>query len=413
MSVMNSVASTPVNREVVNLPRLLYVGDVPVDASVGGSALIYRLLLDYPTDRLRIWESNIQERKPESRLPGVRYESFISGVPRLLKNRWEHRGRAIMFRFAPAVGRRLARRAQRDQWRPQAILTVAHGMAWLSAFEVARALRVPLHLIVHDEIHYASRIGPENYARFDRAFGEVWRQAASRLCVCPFMADKYTSEFGGQADVLYPSRPRGGPEFDQPPAHVAEHRPQLNFVYAGSIWMRDYARMLGCLSRVLAERGHRLTCFTNLTPESAREHGLNQPHVTINGLIPREELIQRMNREADVLFVPMSFAAEDRPNMEISFPSKMTDCTASGVPLLVQGPDYCSAVRWSKSSPPRAEVIDLDDQKALAAAVARLEDPAHRQRLAVAAIEAGKACFSHESAVGTLTHYLCASAVRG
>ena len=41
------------------LPRLLYLGDVPVEASYHGSALIYRLLQHYPVDRLMIIESNL------------------------------------------------------------------------------------------------------------------------------------------------------------------------------------------------------------------------------------------------------------------------------------------------------------------------------------------------------------------
>ena len=39
------------------LPRLLYVGDVPVEASYHGSALLHRLLVNYPPDRLSVIET--------------------------------------------------------------------------------------------------------------------------------------------------------------------------------------------------------------------------------------------------------------------------------------------------------------------------------------------------------------------
>src|SRR4051812_48302616 len=41
----------------VMLPRLLYVGDVPVEASYHGSALLHRLLSDYPHEKLTVIET--------------------------------------------------------------------------------------------------------------------------------------------------------------------------------------------------------------------------------------------------------------------------------------------------------------------------------------------------------------------
>ena len=60
--------------ETQSLPRLLYIGDVPVEASYHGSALLYRLLEDYPKERLKIVEAGVQLSRPERRLAGVAYE---------------------------------------------------------------------------------------------------------------------------------------------------------------------------------------------------------------------------------------------------------------------------------------------------------------------------------------------------
>ena len=51
------------------LPRLLYLADVPVEASYHGSALMYRLLQRYPADRLRVVEGNLftRHRSPPAR----------------------------------------------------------------------------------------------------------------------------------------------------------------------------------------------------------------------------------------------------------------------------------------------------------------------------------------------------------
>ena len=87
----------------------------------------------------------------------------------------------------------------------------------------------------------------------------------------------------------------------------------------------------------------------------------------------------RFREEVDVLFVPMSFDPTDRPNMETGFPSKLTDYTSVGVPLLIYGPAYCSAVRWAGNNPGVAEVVDDENPKALTEALCRLAaSPAHR-----------------------------------
>ena len=49
----------------LELPRLLYLGDVPVEASYHGSALLYRLLQAYPAERLTIIEAGIVRDEAE------------------------------------------------------------------------------------------------------------------------------------------------------------------------------------------------------------------------------------------------------------------------------------------------------------------------------------------------------------
>jgi hypothetical protein len=103
------------------------------------------------------------------------------------------------------------------------------------------------------------------------------------------------------------------------------------------------------------------------------------------------------------MYVPMSYREQDRPNAEVSFPSKLADCTAVGLPLIVDGPEYCSAVRWARENPGVAEVITDESVDALAEAVSRLlEDSAHRLRLAKEAICRGQQYFGFNRAVSIL-----------
>jgi hypothetical protein len=103
----------------------------------------------------------------------------------------------------------------------------------------------------------------------------------------------------------------------------------------------------------------------------------------------------------------MSFDAHDRPNMELSFPSKLTDYTAAGLPLLVCGPTYCSAVRWVREHPGMAEFIETEDSAPLQDALRRLvENEQHRFQLATRALELGGKVFSHAAIQQTFHHAL-------
>jgi hypothetical protein len=397
----------PVKPVPLNLPRLLYIGDIPIGSTIASSALIYRLLADYPRDRLWIMESNLMPQSPaETKLPGVPHEIYFSGIHRLLRTRWTTTYGRFLYHRAAGRGRRIARRFARATWQPQAILTIAHGHGWLIAAAAARKLRVPLHLIVHDDVFPNMFLSADMKPAFDKRFGDVYRFASSRLCVSPFMAEEYERLYGKKGDVIYPCRPRKGPEFSEPSARtISTHQSKLNFAYAGSLFIRGYTELLGALAKVLAVRGHTLTVFSSLDAQSARQFGLEGAHVSLRAMVPRNELIPLLNKEADVLFAPMSFDPVDRSNMEVCFLSKLTDYTASGLPLLFCGPEYGSAMKWAKENPGVAECIEQPDD--LDGAVQRLEDATYRHRLAEAAIAAGKTYFAYEPVSGNFFRNLC------
>jgi hypothetical protein len=103
----------------------------------------------------------------------------------------------------------------------------------------------------------------------------------------------------------------------------------------------------------------------------------------------------------------MAYGERDRHNMEISFPSKLADCTATGLPLIIDGPDYCSAVRWARENPGVSEIVTDGSVDGLRAALQQLQDPAVRLRLAREAIRRGKEYFGHDRAISTVMNKLC------
>ncbi len=140
------MASIP---DTSGLPRLLYVGDVRVEATLAGSLQLHRLLEHYPRQHLVICESNLQPAESKHRLP-CKYLQFDVHAGRLLRTRFFNVAATYMYLSAASRAESIIQ--QVGGYAPQAILTVAHTYSWLTASAVAGRLQLPLHLIVHDNV---------------------------------------------------------------------------------------------------------------------------------------------------------------------------------------------------------------------------------------------------------------------
>src|SRR5215216_1700495 len=198
--------------------RLLYVGDVPVEASYHGSALLHRLLSDYPPDSLTIIETGPQSES-KRRLPNVNYISHPIGNPRWLNTRFHPYAVAWFTHAGKRVAPKIVQSVNGAGF--ESVLTVAHGFGWLAAAEIASRRNTPLHLMVHDDWPRVANVAPQFRQWLDERFANVYRQAQSRFCVSPAMSRFYEKRYGKPAQVIYPSRAAGGPDFDTPPARLA------------------------------------------------------------------------------------------------------------------------------------------------------------------------------------------------
>ena len=94
----------------------------------------------------------------------------------------------------------------------------------------------------------------------------------------------------------------------------------------------------------------------------------------------------------------MSFDPIDRDNMRLCFPSKLTEYTAAGLPLLVYAPIYSSAARWVEENQLSAELVTEENPEKLDCAIDKLKLASYRNTLAINAFNAGNKYFSHKSA---------------
>jgi len=386
------------------LPKVIYVGDVPVEASYHGSALLHRLLEKYATAKLTIVETG-SESLPARRLQDAKY--FWQPIA---SRRWMNtRFHPYVVGFYSAATNRSVRKILSSvaDIEFDSVLTVAHGFGWLTAGALAESRNVPLNLIVHDDWPRVAQVPGPLRGWLDQRFAEVYCQSHSRLCVSPAMRDTYEKNYGETGQVLYPVRDRRCSEFGAPPVRLSRNDHQFTVAFAGSINTSGYVEALKYLSVALTLVDGRVLIFGPLDQSEAQAHRLDLPNVVLRGLLDSADLIATLRDEADVLFAPMSFAKEDRLNMEMAFPSKLADYTAVGLPLLVYGPQYSSVVRWATDNSGVADVVTNEGSDQLSETLSRLRSsPQHRVALGKRALEVGRDYFSYDLIQGVFDRAL-------
>lgn len=381
----------------MSLPRLSVVSDVPVDDTVSGPKLLFRLLQDYDKMKLAVIEGSIWPSQVSRRLPIVQYETLAYVPGRLMRTRLApYCGMALLWGVR-LVTRRLAALLSKHQ--VQAVLTVAHGYLWIAAAAAAHRLGVPLHLIIHDD--WPSCIPDQLGARrrMTQELGKLYRQTASRLCVSEYMEEEYRREYGVPGTILLPSRGEDSPDGRVRFARNGGERP-FTVVFMGTIGT-SYIGMLRQVAEVLLEMKGQLHLYTDQNLRQLKAFGLDAPNIRLQGFLPPRVVAERVWAMADVLFVPMSFDSRDKRTMTVSFPSKLVDYTAFGLPLLIWGPSYCSAVRWSEQNKAGAVLVTNPERDALREPLARLAtDTSWCLELAGSAVAVGNRAFSLKTARG-------------
>jgi hypothetical protein len=285
--------------------------------------------------------------------------------------------------------------------RAEAVLTVAHGHLWLPAAAAAKRLSLPLHLVVHDDILATHHVPKWTEGAVHRQFGKVYRQAGTRFCVSPAMVRRYAKEFGVNGTVLYPCRGDDSPA----PLNRVNRRPAVasyTLVYAGALWLGGYVKLLRLMASRLKALAGSLQIYvppgTSLDPSS---YGFETDNVTVHEFLPTpSELADRAAQTATALFLPASFDPAERAAIEVLFPSKLADYTAMGLPILIWGPRYSSAVQWALSHPGTAAICEEERGEALTVLLKRLRDDAEfRASLADGAVTAGLQDFSLDQAL--------------
>lgn len=384
-------------------PRLLYAG-IGVWDGPGGVGLNYKLLRNHPADRLCVVDFPPPQGLEDRRLPRVRYHDFPRPLP--INSPRQQTLAGLSQALFPAWWSRQIEAAM-DGYEPDAVFSVAHSWMWVPVLALARRRRIPFLLWVHD--HWQDTLMAPRWLQGwkRRKFAAGYAAADVRFCISPNMRDEFRGMAGVEAELLYPSVL---PEVvaGARPAAIRPDVKGLVFAYAGTIHTPGYLERLADLAHVLDAQGHRLLLHWPFDRAFWEERlGPAPKSLEFAGMLPPRDLVTELRHKADVLFAPMSFDPAAAPNMRVSFPSKLCEYALTGLPILVWGPEYSSAIRWARETPDAAIALTDLSREALADTVHALAcDVGLRERLGKGAFACVNGMFSAEHAYRTFREAL-------
>ena len=224
-------------------------------------------------------------------------------------------------------------------FQPDVLVTVAHGWWHIAARRAANKFELPLVSFFQDWWPDFGEVPLAFRSRVEHQFRQT--RAASAVAIC--VSDGMRRELGEPANALV--------LHDAPSLIGCRQMPRglplpLRVAYFGNL--SEYGPLIESALCALERSEHvRLEVFgpsplwTGGTEEKFRSRGL------YHGFIPPSQLATSL-RHFQAALVVMSFAPQHRRRMVTSFPSKLIDATQLSLPVIIWGPEYCSAVKWGR-----------------------------------------------------------------
>jgi len=339
--------------------RVILISSVHPEPTSAGQIILYRHLVNQPEIDLEVYGGEPQRfslsmilRRVLGRVAklGGFFQVGVNSLWVLWGGRW--------------IDAELPRQVEKD--RKTVVMTVAHGDGSMAAQRFARRHKLPLVVFFQDWWPDMADV-PSFFRRIlEKQFLELARECAVGLCVCEGMRKAL-----GAGDNLQDLTPipalREISESESEPT-VQPNSP-FRIFYSGNLG--EYGPMLGEALEESLKHPEILLQVRGSNPQWSDEL---KRKMRANGrwleFAPREELEEWL-ASADAFLIPMVFEEKYRRRMETSFPSKLIEFAQFGKPLIIWGPEYCSAIQWAKSKVGALKVMD-DDCKCVINAVEAL-----------------------------------------
>jgi glycosyltransferase involved in cell wall biosynthesis len=349
----------------------------------GQANLIYRLLKDRSPDEYCLI-SHGRYRAPDGQqaasppLGGHYYQ--LSPRPLIQRGQRFAAVKRVNIRF-------LARQIVRiiSQEKCSAIVAFSGNLTDLPAgYAASRIMNVPFYAYVCDYYSY-QQVDARERALAKKLEPKILRGARGVIVLNEFLRDELKSRYDVESTIIH--NPCDLNAYEAAPSFAGNHDGEKRIVYTGAVYDANYDAFRNLLKaiEVLGRTDVRLHIYTAQSPEQLAGFGIRGPVVFHDHVSALE--IPALQKQADVLFLPLSFNSPYPEIIRTSAPFKLGEYLAARRPVIVHAsPD--SFVSWYFRRYGCGIVIDQTDPMRLAEGIERvLSDADLRQRLSATAWE--------------------------
>src|SRR6266571_2532308 len=371
----------------MDYPRLAIISVALPETRFAGSLLLYRLLRNYPANRLIVMGPATH---PDSEVLSTPYyfipENMTARLNRTRFSRFKRSLEAIglVDRLPLTIAKKHA-----NGFQPEVVLSVMERRDYTDlAFRFSREQKIPLVLIIHDLVEQFEPVYSWAATAQRRRYAEIYKSAHARLCVSPILRDRLEKLYRAPGTVLYPIRSESITPRPPEDSLKLKDPPFLTLGYAGSL-SYGYGDQISIMGRLLPKVRAKLRIYSRDTPPE-RIDGIEYV-----GYDAPEKTWDKVKRDADATLLVYSWSNDWRDLSETHFPSKLPEYLALEMPLMIVGPPYAAGVSWGLRHPEAAITITDQSEASFTGACSLLrESAAKRQELAASAVVSGEKDFA-------------------
>ena len=345
---------------------------------MGGAMAYYRHFVERDDFELFVatTDRRLQEFDPNYQTLYFDHPPLLDRLLKTRLHRWAHSFRHLVSgNFIPKEVLEAAK-----EFEPDFIFTIAGSWDWttLMAGELAKRLDVPLVGSFNDWFDFSTVIHPWLRSTLENRFRKFYRKCDLAWCTCEGMKNELGDHTNAQ--VLYPiGSSRQLPQLSAEDENTSNSRPVVTFAGNLSLW---YGQMMEALVTVSLKDNSPIDfrIFGGDQSWSAEFNELVVDRNIFRGHIPFEQL-QAELAKSDLLILPMGFDDKCAQVERTSFKTKFLDYLTCKKPIVVWGPDYCSAIQVAKEFDSAEVCITPSAKDCLTTIEGLLESPSRQQEL--------------------------------
>jgi glycosyltransferase involved in cell wall biosynthesis len=206
------------------------------------------------------------------------------------------------------------------------------------------------------------------------------------------LRDEYRSRYGIESTVIH--NPYDSEEIKDGDIPFRALDNEVRIVYTGAVYHANAGAFCNLMSAIeqLDRPNVKLHIYTSQAREVLEDQNIRGPIVYHEHVSPLEAY--RVQRQADILFLPLSFTSGIPEVIKTSAPGKMGEYMATGRPILAHAPAG-SFVSWYFRKHECGAVVEQSDSTILARAIQQiLEDKDFGRRIGEKARARAKGDFS-------------------